>query len=149
MCVSAMHILCFLFIFHGRAGYVAAIRGNRNPESGKKIRAFCPYFLHYSISSSSPGKPLSVSIASSLRFITFISGLIYVFLIFSPPKINILLPTARNCKLPWQVQSSRLFFLALKIHTISRCTRFFGEERRHNKVPQQKCCQIPLVTEAL
>ncbi len=44
MCVSAMHILCFLFIFHGRAGYVAAIRGNRNPESGKKIRAFCPYF---------------------------------------------------------------------------------------------------------
>lgn len=90
---------------------------NQAKKYGRSAR-----ILHYSISSSSPGKPLSVSIASSLRLITFISGLIYVFLIFSPPKINILLPTTRNCKPPWQVQSSRLFFLALKIHTISRCT---------------------------
>ncbi len=139
-----------LFIYLPRQG---GIRGSTPRESESRISqkkyGRSARILHYSISSSSPGKPLSVSIASSLRLITFISGLIYVFLIFSPPKINILLPTARNCKLPWQVQSSRLFFLALKIHTISRCTRFFGEERRHNKVPQQKCCQIPLVTEAL
>lgn len=44
MCISAMHILCFLFIFHGRAGYVAALRGNRNPESVKKNTGVLPVF---------------------------------------------------------------------------------------------------------
>ena len=141
------------FLLRKRAGYGVEPRGRETEVWGsapnqQKIRAFCPYFALFYLflfaREAAFGKYCLVFKAYYFYF-----GFNICLFHFSPPKINILLPTVRNCKLPWQVQTSCLFFLALKIHTTSRCTLFFGTNHYHNKVPQQKFCQSPWATEAL